>query len=270
MAGKNSQDSPRAVSSILTYATEHSPGLSITIRGPSVFVTSATRADRSTRLGFFALTGNATLIASRPAARKFTVGSTNPEVLVLESWRDKRPLVKIYFKDKKDGKVSVEFLSDLCGHKLPMPVGSVRTRVSQHNVGVKESSDMCRSCFEHPSERAKDLVQRLAQNGDGNGDGNGNEQMTEAKDGRGGAHNVKWTPEREEEYLTCYEEVLPKIKKKDSNIPAEVLAKLLLPRVQPSDVAREYAAQLLEVESNEYLGTIITRARKRRRGSNTR
>jgi hypothetical protein len=76
---------------------------------------------------------------------------------------------------------------------------------------------------------------------------------------------VKWTPEREETFLSRYEETLPKIRKKDPSIPSDVLAKLLLPGNQPSDVARDYVAQLMKVESNDYLRALITRARKRRK-----
>ena len=94
-----------------------------------------------------------------------------------------------------------------------------------------------------------------------NGNGEGQGQW-------GGAHNVKWTPELEDKFLTYYEEALPKIKKKDLSIPEEVRAKLLLPRTQPSDVARDYVAQLLGVESNDYLRTVLTRARARRKEQN--
>lgn len=98
---------------------------------------------------------------------------------------------------------------------------------------------------------------------------NGNRQKSGSaeKGQHGGAHNVKWTPELEEEFVTRYEDVLPKIQKKDSGIPSDVLAKLLLPGNQASDVARDYVAELMGVESNYYLITLLTRVRKRRKSS---
>jgi hypothetical protein len=81
----------------------------------------------------------------------------------------------------------------------------------------------------------------------------------------GGARNVKWTPQREDEFLTRYEEALRKIKAKDLSLPQEVVVALLLPGNSASDVARDYVAQQMGVESNDYLRTLLTRARKRRK-----
>lgn len=97
--------------------------------------------------------------------------------------------------------------------------------------------------------------------------GNDKEQKSRGaeKNSHGGARNVKWTPEQEEEFLARYEEVLPKIRRRDQSIPQEVIAELLLPGNSPSDVARDFVAQQMGVESNDYLRTLITRARKRRK-----
>jgi hypothetical protein len=84
----------------------------------------------------------------------------------------------------------------------------------------------------------------------------------------GGARNVKWTLEKEDRFLKLYEEMHTKIKGKDASIPEEVRSQLLLTGNQPSDVARDYAAQLLGVESNDYLRTVLTRARARRKEQN--
>jgi hypothetical protein len=116
-------------------------------------------------------------------------------------------------------------------------------------------------CAEHVKDPAALLERQKAELANVNGQKNGGAE----KKPHGGARNVKWTPEQEETFLSRYEETLPKIRKKDPSIPSDVLAKLLLPGNQPSDVARDYVAQLMNVESNDYLRALITRARKRRR-----
>jgi hypothetical protein len=111
-----------------------------------------------------------------------------------------------------------------------------------------------------PKYRSAGLKSAWAsRNGQQNGNGSAEKKQ------HGGARKVKWTPQQEEEFLVCYEDVLPKIKKRDSTIPDEIRGRLSLHGNQPSDVAREYAAQLIGVEPNDYLRTVITRARARRK-----
>ena len=104
------------------------------------------------------------------------------------------------------------------------------------------------------SERGKEVK---------NGPANGNDKRQ-----HGGARNVKWTPDKEDRLLNLYEEMLKKIRQKDQGLPDDVKQQLLLPSKPPSDVARDYAAEQLGVESNNYLLTVLKRARKRREEKN--
>jgi integrase len=98
-----------------------------------------------------------------------------------------------------------------------------------------------------------------------NGSGQKVAEVTAQKQPHGGPRHIKLTPDQKEEFVTRYDEVLPRVRSKDLAIPEDVLAKLLLPGNSPSDVARDYVAGLMGIESNDYLRSVITQVRKRRR-----
>lgn len=109
------------------------------------------------------------------------------------------------------------------------------------------------------SEMAALLLTQADENSNGQKNGDAEKKQ------HGGHRWTKWTLELEQEFLTQYEQMQRRIKDKDPSLPASVRENLLLPGNQPSDVARDYVAELLNVESNEYLRTVLTRARKRRK-----
>ncbi len=90
-------------------------------------------------------------------------------------------------------------------------------------------------------------------------------RKTQSKDARGGAHNVKWTPELRAQLLIRYEDLLLKIKENDQTLPQGVRDKIKLRGNKPSDIALDYAASQLNVKSSEYLRrTVLPEARRER------
>jgi hypothetical protein len=83
------------------------------------------------------------------------------------------------------------------------------------------------------------------------------------EDARGGSEG-KWTEEERAEYLEKYETVLRQIKDKSPDLPPEILEKRKLRGEKPSDIAREYAAELLGKPVNDYLHRVLTQARRER------
>lgn len=100
------------------------------------------------------------------------------------------------------------------------------------------------------------LTERLA--------GNGQKNEDSEKKQWGGARNVKWTPELSAKYLATYEDVHTKVKANDASLPADVIHKASLRGNKPSDIARDYAADLLGVKSGDYLQRVLARARRER------
>jgi len=89
------------------------------------------------------------------------------------------------------------------------------------------------------------------------------QRKSEKKKQRGGAHNVKWTPERRAELLRHYEDAYKKVKGQDSSLPENVREKIKLKGYKPSDIALDYAAEQLGVESSEYLRRTVLPAARR-------
>jgi hypothetical protein len=100
------------------------------------------------------------------------------------------------------------------------------------------------------------LLQGAASNGDGQKNGDAEKKQ------RGGARNVKWTPELRARFLANYEEVLGKIQKRDPSLPEDVLHTASLRGNKPSEIARDYAANRLSVKSGDYLQRVLAQARR--------
>lgn len=98
-----------------------------------------------------------------------------------------------------------------------------------------------------------------------NNNGHNEAEVSAKKQSHGGARHIKLTADQKEEFVSRYDEVLPKIRKRDLTISSDVLARLALPGNSPSDVARDYIARLMGIESNDYLRTVITQVRKSRK-----
>jgi hypothetical protein len=115
-------------------------------------------------------------------------------------------------------------------------------------------------CFEHRGAASLlEIIETATLNSNGQKNGGAEKKQ------RGGAHNVKWTPELRARLLTIYEEILLKVRNRDSSLPKDVIHKASLRGNKPSDVALEYAALCLKVESNEYLRrNVLPEARKER------
>jgi len=100
--------------------------------------------------------------------------------------------------------------------------------------------------------------------GSAKGNGDGQKNGSAAKKSRGGAHNVKWTPELRARFLALYQSVLEKVQRADPSLPEDVRARALLRGNKPSEVARDYAAQTLGVKRNDYLEQVLIKARAER------
>jgi hypothetical protein len=81
---------------------------------------------------------------------------------------------------------------------------------------------------------------------------------------RGGARNVKWTPDLRAQFLAIYEAVLEKVQNRDSSLPERVRHQASLRGNKPSDVARHYAAESFGAKSGDYLQRVLAQARRER------
>jgi hypothetical protein len=147
----------------------------------------------------------------------------------------------------------------LCGHDIAFKERTLTQLLNQRKRGKYQFSPRCsRAC----TEIAPDVLRAMV------GDGNGQKNGGAAKKQRGGAHHVKWTPALRATYLTVYKDVLLKIRNNDPSLPAEILREASLRGNKPSDIARDYAAHLVGVESSSYLERVLVVARKEARPPN--
>jgi hypothetical protein len=80
-----------------------------------------------------------------------------------------------------------------------------------------------------------------------------------------GGRTAYWTPELRKSFLELYEATLKIVKAGSSELPEGLRSKASLRGIKPSDIAREYAAKLFGVTSNEYLLRVLKQARRERR-----
>jgi hypothetical protein len=170
------------------------------------------------------------------------------------------PIAHILYsrEDSRQRQVPVKYL--LCQHTQILK--GVGARLALHLDGRIRFPKHCRSCKRNPDaflaavEAARSAVKRPSGNGQGNGNGE--------KQGRGGAHHVIWDSDKRAHFLTHYEECLKKIQNKDPDLPEEVRKAAGMRGNKPSDVARNYAARLCKVPSNDYLQRVLAQARRER------
>lgn len=114
-------------------------------------------------------------------------------------------------------------------------------------------------CFEHRGAASLlAIIETATQNSNGQKNGSAEKKQ------RGGAHNVKWTPQLRSRFLNAYEDVLTMIQNDDSSLPERVRRQASLRGNKPSDVARSYAARLLQIDETSYLEQVLIAARRER------
>jgi hypothetical protein len=146
---------------------------------------------------------------------------------------------------REDGAVPIKYR---CGGEEFLPVKVAFKYKSDWERGVGKFPPRCPKCRLDPDFH---------------------DQKNGTRGKHGGAHNVIWNPELRAELLAIYEDMLKKIRDKDSSLPKELRDKASLRGNRPGDVALDYAAEHLKVKSNEYLRRTVLPEARRERGLKT-
>jgi hypothetical protein len=183
-------------------------------------------------------------LSKQPSPRKII------EDLFLHDGPDGKSTAIHYSRREEPGRVSVTYWR--CGHTVTIGREAVSAKLRAHRAGKRPWPSICYPCALNPEA----LLQSTTVNGNGQKNGGAVNKQ------RGGARNVKWPPALCARYLAIYEEVHPKVKRRDPSLPEDVLNEALLRGNKPSEVARDYAARLMGVNPGDYLQRVLAKARQ--------
>jgi hypothetical protein len=180
------------------------------------------------------------------------LASPHKKVVDKHIGKEGRGLWLRFTQEDVQGQVLIEY--EVCGCSRYAPRQTALAYLHAFEVQGLRVRGMC---AEHVKDPFALLEKRIAEAMNGNGQKNGGA----VKKQRGGARNVKWSPERRAQLLTTYKNVLPKVQNIDPSLPEDVRRDATLRGNKPSEVALSYAARLIGVEPTSYLETVLTKAK---------
>jgi hypothetical protein len=158
-------------------------------------------------------------------------------------WKTSPSGTKVFFPEDRNAPAQVHYALCKCVKEV------------SRNTAINNYDELAAACRTHTGE----LLKQMALNGTGQKNGG------EEKGPHDGSRNLKWTPELKADLLARYEDFLRRIKDEDATLPDEVKRKLQLRGNKPSDIALDYVAEQMGVESNEYLRRTVLRDARRDR-----